>query len=325
MSHLLNHHQQPYQHQHHRRKHRHRHKCGHPHHQQRQHRTSSRVSLPYPDLLPEEEHQVVAYSYRFATGDDGVERVFRDELPQGYFRPPPPPHPRPRHRHRWQPPSLETTAGGGGSWADAEEEEAGDSTVFSYLSPRRSFPAPPPPSSTTSPSGAEPPSNYHYNSQSNSPVFTATTGSSPEAMTIAHQAPNTSPEESHHLSPPPLRMRSALRLPNRRGGGAMGLSSSLPSRKSVQWVSDLKKRPQDISEDRKVVKRQVRKREKVSQRALICIPDFLKGVSPCLRAALYLLIRLLLPCSGEMGDDIRPQATTVSWRPNPPFPIPPSP
>jgi hypothetical protein len=46
--------------------------------------------------------------------------------------------------------------------------------------------------------------------------------------------------------------RSAIRLPSSRA------TNSRKTSKTVKWFSDLKKKPQDISEDRKIVKSQVR-------------------------------------------------------------------
>ena len=90
------------------------------------------------------------------------------------------------------------------------------------------------------------------NSQSSSP---ATTGSSPEAVAVAAgssalSAPLTtspaSPMEDEDPRPPPL---SILRS----SSAAIG-----SMKKSVQWVSDGKRRPQDISRhDRRLVKNQV--------------------------------------------------------------------
>lgn len=85
------------------------------------------------------------------------------------------------------------------------------------------------------------------NSQSTSPV---TTGSSPEAAAAASSSAHAlttspaSPFEGDFEEPRPL---SILRS-----------SSAISSmKKSVQWVSDGKRRPEDISRDRRVVKNQV--------------------------------------------------------------------
>ena len=64
-----------------------------------------------------------------------------------------------------------------------------------------------------------------------------------------HRTSPVSPKDFTVIYTPPTRRRSALRQQGRP-------SSSRPT-KSVQWVSDLKKRPQDISSDRKIVKVQV--------------------------------------------------------------------
>lgn len=80
------------------------------------------------------------------------------------------------------------------------------------------------------------------NSQSSSPVYT-TTGSSPEM----HQHP-TSP-----VSPPPMPI---LRRSTSQGYNHHNHNHHRPQ-KSVHWLSDRKKRPQDISSDRKIVKYQV--------------------------------------------------------------------
>ncbi len=301
-----------------RHRHYHRHKCSHPHHQnggagagsrrrRRRHgsssnevrRASSRSSLPYPDLLPEEEHQVVTYTYRFSGGGD---EIVRDELPAG-FHPACLAPPRRRVRHGRRDcilPSVDPSA----SWADCESERAGvDFSSTSYLSPRR-FPSFPRMISHGGDEGTQspPPVGLAYlNSQSNSPVFT-TTGSSPDLVTSAppasaHQTSPASPEDSPTSAAPTLvqpeaalssysssttmcqivttttrRRRSALRAPPPCPSVVVGgdgfsslptsMSSSSSSRrpaKSVQWLSDVKKRPEDISSDRKVVKHQVRR------------------------------------------------------------------
>ena len=64
-----------------------------------------------------------------------------------------------------------------------------------------------------------------------------------------HRTSPVSPKDFTVITPPTTRRRSALRQQGRP-------SSSRPT-KTVQWVSDLKKRPQDISSDRKIVKVQV--------------------------------------------------------------------
>ena len=77
-------------------------------------------------------------------------------------------------------------------------------------------------------------------------------GSSPDSQPLRHPLHRTSPvspKDFTVITPPPRR-RSALRKQGRP-------SSSRPT-KTVQWVSDLKKRPQDISSDRKIVKVQVK-------------------------------------------------------------------
>ena len=63
-----------------------------------------------------------------------------------------------------------------------------------------------------------------------------------------HRTSPVSPKDFTVITPPTTRRRSALRQ--------QGRPSSRPT-KTVQWVSDLKKRPQDISSDRKIVKVQV--------------------------------------------------------------------
>ena len=68
-----------------------------------------------------------------------------------------------------------------------------------------------------------------------------------------HRTSPVSPKDFTVITPPTTRRRSALRQQGRP-------SSSRPT-KTVQWVSDLKKRPQDISSDRKIVKVQVHHRE----------------------------------------------------------------
>ncbi len=146
-----------------------RHKCGRSHHHRKHHHHSrrSRVRLlPRPDLLPDEEHQVVTYAYRFSG-----QQILRDDF-------------------------------------------------LSWNNPWRDVDIVPPP-----------------NSQSSSPVFTATTGSSPENV---HPTSPVSPTSS---IVPILRSSTS--------------SNSTTSRKTVQWLSDCKRRPEDISDDRKVVKRQV--------------------------------------------------------------------
>ena len=229
-----------------RRPHYHRHKCSHPHHQSgsrhrrhsrrhhhpnhHQHGTSSRSSssrsggLPYPDLLPEEE-QVVTYTYRFSSEDGGL---FRHELPSGRHFQPLPHRPTRSRSHRRSVPLTDPSA----SWADCEESEYNSS--ISYLTPRPTLlPAAP-----------------YLNSQSSSPVFTE---SSPDLVASApHQTSPASPENGEDDDDDSVPIRSALR----------NFSSSLPGgdrrpAKSVQWRSDVKRRPEDISSDRKVVKHQV--------------------------------------------------------------------
>ena len=68
-----------------------------------------------------------------------------------------------------------------------------------------------------------------------------------------HRTSPVSPKDFTVITPPTTRRRSALRQQGRP-------SSSRPT-KTVQWVSDLKKRPQDISSDRKIVKVQVHHRD----------------------------------------------------------------
>jgi hypothetical protein len=97
---------------------------------------------------------------------------------------------------------------------------------------------------------------YHYNqlppppnSQSTSPV---TTGSSPDGAHLGATAHTTSPaspaaeydyfDEEDMMFPVSI-LRSS--------------SQGHPAKKSVQWVSDGKRKPEDISLDRKVVKNQV--------------------------------------------------------------------
>ena len=107
----------------------------------------------------------------------------------------------------------------------------------------------------------------YYNSADSTPWESA--GSSPDSLPQpqirAQGAPHGAshgPSSVHRTSPvspknysvihcTPPRRRSALR-------SAMRSTSGRPqSTKRVQWVSDLKKRPQDISSDRKIVKVQV--------------------------------------------------------------------
>ena len=100
---------------------------------------------------------------------------------------------------------------------------------------------------------------YYVNSaESSSPPPWGSSGSSPEFSTQVHQQEvggimrrrggRTSPVSVISYNQPQLVRRSALRQPSRR-----------KSTKSVHWVSDFKKKPQDISSDRKMVKVQVQK------------------------------------------------------------------
>ena len=89
----------------------------------------------------------------------------------------------------------------------------------------------------------------YYNSAESTPWESA--GSSPDSQPthnrpVLHRTSPVSPKDFSVITPP--RRRSALRQ--------QGRPSSRPA-KSVQWVSDLKKKPQDISSDRKIVKVQV--------------------------------------------------------------------
>ena len=98
------------------------------------------------------------------------------------------------------------------------------------------------------------------NSQSSSPVYTNTTGSSPEAVAAEHvDYVNYLPNSP--VSPPPLPppLTTILRQRSRNGSG--GDYQPKPS-KSVHWVSDRKKRAADISGDRKMVKYQVERQKK---------------------------------------------------------------
>ena len=107
----------------------------------------------------------------------------------------------------------------------------------------------------------------YYNSADSTPWESA--GSSPDSLpqpqvrsqgaphgashgpSSVHRTSPVSPKNYSVIHCTPPRRRSALR-------SAMRSTSGRPqSTKSVQWVSDLKKRPQDISSDRKIVKVQV--------------------------------------------------------------------
>ena len=104
---------------------------------------------------------------------------------------------------------------------------------------------------------------YPNSAESNSPPAWESAGSSPEFLNLAtcsrpvrpssHRPQRTtSPVNSSVISPTrvtTMQRRSALRQ--------HGQSSRRGPAKSVQWVSDIKKKPQDISSDRKIVKSQV--------------------------------------------------------------------
>ena len=107
---------------------------------------------------------------------------------------------------------------------------------------------------------------YPNSAESNSPPAWESAGSSPEFLNLAtcsrprpsHRPQRTtSPVNSSVISPTRVTTmrRSALRQ--------HGHSSRRGPAKSVQWVSDIKKKPQEISSDRKIVKVQV-KQEKLT-------------------------------------------------------------
>lgn len=90
---------------------------------------------------------------------------------------------------------------------------------------------------------------YPYNcipnsAESSSPPPWESAGSSPEYLAGVCR---TSPVITYYDSP----IRSALK------SSSSGRPRSRKAAKSVQWVSDIKKKPQDISHDRKIVKVQV--------------------------------------------------------------------
>ena len=105
---------------------------------------------------------------------------------------------------------------------------------------------------------------YPNSAESNSPPAWESAGSSPEFLNLAtcsrpvrpssHRPQRTtSPVNSSVISPTrvtTMQRRSALRQ--------HGQSSRRGPAKSVQWVSDIKKKPQEISSDRKIVKVQVK-------------------------------------------------------------------
>ena len=100
---------------------------------------------------------------------------------------------------------------------------------------------------------------YPNSAESNSPpLLWESAGSSPEYLvntrtSSSRSVQTTSPVSviSYHHQPqqPRVMRRSALRQ--------HGRPPTSRKAKSVQWVSDIKKKPQDISSDRKIVKSQV--------------------------------------------------------------------
>ena len=126
---------------------------------------------------------------------------------------------------------------------------------------------------------------HRHNSLSSSPqggATTTTTGSgsvSPDVSPIVNMADNVTRLTTSPATPPSRRInysdgqsvinQSRAVMMTSRGGVVMTRSAiRLPSSsrsqnprttKTVQWFSDLKKKPQDISEDRKIVKSQVEK------------------------------------------------------------------
>ena len=168
--------------------------------------------------------EVVTYTYRF-TGDNGVDR---EEIPFG--------------RHRREHLAARDYGGPEVLSGYSSSRLGGHPRRLNRHHPRnnsRQSLAPPPP-----------------NSQSTSPV---TTGSSPEANAAAStsHALTTSPAspiefEDDFEEPRPLSiLRSSSAI------SAWGGVSARSMKKSVQWVSDGKRRPEDISRDRRVVKNQV--------------------------------------------------------------------
>jgi len=229
-----------------------RHRCNHTHHQvpeqrvrRQRSRPSSRSSLPATDL--------VTYTYRFS--DTGI---YREALPPTAFY----------YGYDSAAPDFLTHGGAGedsmAAYADCESEVTAmrNEASLTYLSPRRRLRRPSPEDSCVQSVCRVP-----MNSQSSSPVYTNTTGSSPEAplssppATFHHTSP-VSPTE-WTLGPMSSTMvKSALRPPT----VSFHLSASsirvtpppLPKpTKTVQWLSDVKRRAEDISTDRKVVKYQV--------------------------------------------------------------------
>ena len=103
---------------------------------------------------------------------------------------------------------------------------------------------------------------YPNSAESNSPPAWESAGSSPEFLNLASCS-------SSSLRPPhrppaqrttsPVSVISPSRVTMRRSALRQhGQSSRRGPAKSVQWVSDIKKKPQEISSDRKIVKVQVR-------------------------------------------------------------------
>ncbi len=195
-------------------------------------RSSAAIAEPFMVASNDraEEHQVITYTYRFSERDS--DRIYREMLPMPQSCEGAQLMMVQHHQHPLgypnnnyylynqiaaPPPALAES----GSWADSESLVA----------------APP----------------FCLNSQSPSPLYTTATGSSPDTSVhpTSPVSPSNSSESATVVSSRMIHSAVSVRSALRVGGNPRGPA------KSVQWMSDVKKRPEDISWDRKVVKSQV--------------------------------------------------------------------
>ena len=102
---------------------------------------------------------------------------------------------------------------------------------------------------------------YPNSAESNSPPTAwESAGSSPEFLNLATAACSSMREaRPPQRTTSPVSVISPTRVTMRRSALRQhGQSSRRGPAKSVQWVSDIKKKPQEISSDRKIVKVQVK-------------------------------------------------------------------
>jgi len=199
----------------------HRQRRHHRHHRHRRHRPSSRSST-------HSHGDVITYTYRFSDCGD-AQRVYRPLPHDGCVYPPP--------HGAFLAHANEAGDSLLAAYADCESEITAlrAEASLTYLSPKRRQHRPSP---------------EHHRVINSASSYT--TGSSPEAF---HPTSPASPEWTHPLSS--TLVKSAL-----KPSSSVSFCSSIhapPGKpaKSVQWMSDVKRRARDISADRKIVKRQV--------------------------------------------------------------------